>query len=181
MKIVAFDPGKVASWAAFDTLHPWLIQVGEVELCGVGRMLRPCPVDIGSIIADADQVLVEEVGAMTKQGVSSMFTFGMSVGAILNAVGASGKPLETVRPQEWKAASRLGGLKDIEAKRAAQRYARELWPQQAACFRATTKHGMAEAALMARWYFVSGAGRHIPLEADCPMRAPAPSQRIQAV
>lgn len=173
MKLVTFDPGKISSYAIFDTSEPWAIQAGEVDLAGVGRFLRPCPRHIGRIIEGADQVLVEEVGSMTKQGVSSMFTFGLAVGALLNAIACHGYPLEMVKPQPWKAASRLGGLKDIEAKRAACRYASELWPMQADLFRHSTKHGRAEAALMARWYFLKGPGKDVELADGSPMRNPS--------
>ena len=99
-----------------------------------------------------------------------MFTFGMSLGTILGAVQAHGRPLETVRPPEWKAASRLGGLKDEAAKTAARLYAKQLWPQHAEIFNKKTKHGIAEAALMARWYFLRGPGRDVPIDDSCPMR-----------
>jgi len=169
MIIVAFDPGKVASFARFDTSRPWEIDAGEIVQTGAGRYLRPCGLHIAEVIAGADIALVEEVGAMKDQGVSSMFTFGLCVGAILNTINSHGIPLETVTPPKWKAASKLGGLADGEAKVAARMIAKDLWPQHAAIFNVARKHGVAEAALMARWFFIKGPGKDIHVEPGTPM------------
>lgn len=170
MKITTFDPGREASWARFDTTKPWTVEIGTATMIGSGRLLRPCPMHIAEIIADSDQVVVEEVGARSKQGVSAMFTFGMCVGTILGTVSAHNKPLVLVSPPEWKNASRLGRLTDDKVKDASRAYARELWPEHDALLRIKKNHGMAEAALMARWYFLKGPGRDIPMD-DGPMRA----------
>lgn len=47
-------------------------------------------------------VIIEKVSAMPKQGVCSMFTFGMGFGALQMAAVASGCRLILVTPQEWK-------------------------------------------------------------------------------
>lgn len=172
MILAAFDPGTITSFAIFDTERPWEIEIGEVRLIGAGRELRPCGLHIREIVTRIDQALIEKVGAMKNQGVSSMFTFGMSTGAVLGAISALGVPLERVEPREWKKGSRLSGLKDTEGKTAARLYAKELWPEHAATFDMTTKHGMADAALMARWYFLNGPGRHVPIQGATPMRLP---------
>lgn len=161
MKIIAFDPGRVSSFAVFDTCTPDRISIGEVELVGSGRLLRPCGQHVKSLIRSCDTVVIEEVGAMPKQGVSSVFTFGMALGTLLGAVGATQKPLEMVRPQDWKKVARLNGKSKEEAKVAALAYARELWPQHIDILRVKKNHGLAEAALMTRWYFLMGPGRHV--------------------
>jgi hypothetical protein len=73
-----------------------------------------------------------------------------------------------VSPQKWKAASRLGGLARDTAKDAARAFATELWPDQRAAFKVKKNHGLAEAALMTRWYFLSGPGRDVPLNGALP-------------
>jgi len=178
MILTAFDPGKVASFAVFDTTTPWEIEIGEVGLEGAGRDLRPCGKQIRELIERSNVALVEKVGAMKGQGVSSMFTFGLSLGAILGACSATGRQIERVDPQEWKKGSKLNGLDKNEAKTAARHYAKELWPQHAKFFNMSTKHGLAEAALMARWYFLSGPGRDIVLPADCQVRLDPPKERV---
>lgn len=177
MILASFDPGRVTSFAIFDTTKPWTIEIGEVDLVGVGRDLRPCGHQIREIVERTDIALVEKVGAMSKQGVSSMFTFGMSLGAILGALAASQLPIERVDPTEWKKGSRLNGLDKTDAKTAARRYAKELWPEHAKTFNMSTKHGMAEAALMARWFFLMGPGRDIPVAADSPVKIAPPPPR----
>lgn len=166
MKIVTFDPGKIASYAIYDTRTPFEIEVGEVELVGVGRLLRPCGQHISSLLEGADCGLVEEVGARPGQGVSSMFTFGLCLGAILNAIGASEVQLETVTPADWKRSTRISSKSDEEVKTLARSYATQLFPQHKKIFAVKKNHGMAEAALMARWYFLKGPGRDVSPETD---------------
>lgn len=170
MRIAAFDPGKIASYAIFDSSAPFDIEVGTVRLVGAQREVRPCGVHICEIVGSVDQAIVEKVGAMPGQGVTSMFTFGMCTGAILGAIAAMGRPLERVEPQQWKLGSRLNGLKDDAAKTAARQYAKELWPQHAKIFDVAKNHGIAEAALMARWYFLKGPGRDIDIDPESPVK-----------
>lgn len=162
MIILAVDPGKDSSWARFDTARPHEIEVGVFERIGIGRMARPSPIHVREIGTDADAAVVEEVGARPGEGVTSVFTFGLAVGTVLGALAC---PVSLVSPQEWKRASRLGGLKGEEAKTAARQYAMELWPQHHALFRVKKNHGLAEACLMARWYFLAGPGRHVSMPA----------------
>lgn len=159
MKIAAFDPGKVASFAVFDTTTPHLIEIGEIDIVGVGRMMRPCGLHIQRILEGVDCGLVEEVGAMKGQGVTSMFTFGMCFGAIMNSISVSAAQLETVTPAKWKANSRISAKSEEDVKAAARAYATQLFPQHKAILAIKKNHGMAEACLMARWYFLSGPGR----------------------
>jgi len=158
MKIATFDPGKVASFAVYDTQKPHLIEIGEIDVIGVGRLLRPCGQHIKEVLAGADVGLVEEVGAMKGQGVSSMFTFGMCFGAILNTIGSCGIQLETVTPAQWKRSTRISAKSDEDVKTLARAYATQLFPQHKDIFRVKKNHGMAEACLMARWYFLKGPG-----------------------
>lgn len=46
--------------------------------------------------------VLEHVGAMPKQGVSSTFKFGMNFGIVQGMLIALGIPFELVRPQKWK-------------------------------------------------------------------------------
>jgi len=47
-------------------------------------------------------VVVEQVNAMPGQGVTSMFNFGQSFGAIKGICAAIGLPIFFVRPSKWK-------------------------------------------------------------------------------
>lgn len=48
--------------------------------------------------------VVEHVGAMPGQGVTSMFSFGQNFGWWLGTLGALGVPVLLVRPQRWQKA-----------------------------------------------------------------------------
>lgn len=166
MLIAAFDPGKVTSFARFDTTTPHRIEIGEVMQVGSGRLLRPCAMHVQDIMQDVDAAIVEEVGTRPAEGVSSAFTFGLAVGAILGAIGARSIPLVLVPPQHWKRASRIATSDRTEAKDAARAYVRELWPEHEKMLRVKKNHGMAEAALMTRWYFLAGPGKDVPMAAE---------------
>ncbi len=171
MIITAFDPGRTTAYARFDTARPHAIEIGELVLLGSGRLLRPCPMHLAEICAEVDMAVVEEVGARPKEGATSAFTFGMVVGTILGALGAMRLPVTLVTPQQWKKASRLGNMEREAAKDAARHYARELWPEHEAILRVKKNHGLAEAALMARWFFLAGPGRDVAIDDDAPVRA----------
>ena len=49
-----------------------------------------------------ERVVVENVHAMPKQGVSSTFRFGVAVGIIHGVAGALRLPLTLVTPTQWK-------------------------------------------------------------------------------
>jgi len=91
--------------------------------------------------------LVERVGPMPKQGLSSTFKFGRGVGLIEGVIGGALVPSGYVVPTVWK---RHFGL--VADKEAARQKAIELWPASAAeLFGRKKDHGRAEAALIALW------------------------------
>lgn len=98
------------------------------------------------LFATGAQAVVEQVGAMPGQGVSSMFAFGQAFGLALGVLAGLGVATVTVTPAAWKRDLRLCAGKDAARLRAAQ-----LWPAQAAEFRRVRDDGRAEAALLAHW------------------------------
>lgn len=92
---------------------------------------------------------VEHVGAMPKQGVSSMFSFGKSAGFIEGVLRANMIPFQLVKPKEWK---KEFGLNSDKAK--SIEVAQRLFPKVnlLATPRCKKPHdGMAEALLMAEY------------------------------
>ena len=158
MKIIAFDPGKITSYAIFDTAMPYDVTIGEVDEIGVGRLRRPCGLHVARLAEGCDTGIVEEVGARSGQGVSSMFTFGLCTAVPLTVLAALAIPCETVTPPTWKKASRITAENE-EGKTQARLYATQLWPQHKDILKVKKNHGMADAALMARWFFLKGPGR----------------------
>lgn len=92
-------------------------------------------------------VIIERVGAMPKQGVSSTFKFGVAYGVVQGIVAAHQIPTHFVTPTVWKKHFNLSPDKEQSRARAVH-----LWPQQADLFKRKKDHGRAEAALLARYY-----------------------------
>ena len=101
-------------------------------------------------IGDVHVAWIEQVHAMPKQGVSSAFGFGRSVGAIEGVVAALYIPTEMVTPQEWK--KRAGLLR--KPKDAARGLAIRLFPDVADRLARKKDVGRADALLIA--HFMTG-------------------------
>jgi crossover junction endodeoxyribonuclease RuvC len=85
------------------------LQVNVAELVTIIRSCPPCP------------VYFEQVGAMPKQGVSSVFAFGRTVGSIEAAFVALQFSVSYVTPPVWKRHFALIGTdKDMARTRAIQ-------------------------------------------------------------
>ncbi|MFG1334004.1 hypothetical protein V5F41_22470 [Xanthobacter autotrophicus] len=146
MLILGIDPGLSGAFAFLDDGK--LTHVADLPTMGEGarRML-----DSGAL-ADAlkpltfDFAVIEQVGAMPGQGVSSMFRFGHAVGQAVGVIHALGIPLKWASPGTWKRT--MGLNSDKERARA---LAIETFPSLRAQFARKKDHGRAEAALMALW------------------------------
>ena len=94
MNYIGVDPGASGSLAVIngDGEVVSLIPFDEKEYKSIlyGISVMPC------------SAVVEHVGAMPKQGVSSTFKFGQNFGFILGLMTAFEIPFELVRPQKWK-------------------------------------------------------------------------------
>lgn len=93
---------------------------------------------------------IEAVGAMPKQGVTSMFRFGMGYGLWLGMLAAVGIPHERVRPQAWKKEVLAGTTKD---KAAAVEWCRRAYPSVGLVPKGCRKphDGIAEAVALAEY------------------------------
>ena len=95
-----FDPGKDGALAILGYRDdPVLVPFGEEEyaawLCRLSLLTRN-GID-GSVFC-----VVEHVGAMPGQGVTSCFSFGRGFGFILGLLTANCIPYELGRPEKWK-------------------------------------------------------------------------------
>jgi crossover junction endodeoxyribonuclease RuvC len=94
---------------------------------------------------------VEKVGAMPKQGVTSMFNFGFVTGGVHGVLAAFAIPRYSVPPTEWKNVVLKGTTKDKDA---AVEYCRMAWPETnlLATPRSKKPHsGMADALCIAKY------------------------------
>lgn len=123
MKIIGIDPGISGALAVISEDVSGIFdmpvmssskgknQINPYELADILRFEMP------------DKVVIEKVSAMPGQGVTSMFSFGKSVGIIEGVCAALGLPVEFLTPQSWKKkAGLIGKDKDYSRTMAIQKY-----------------------------------------------------------
>jgi crossover junction endodeoxyribonuclease RuvC len=146
MIIVGIDPGNNGGIALLHGER--LIYADHLPIVGKtlsGHLLNNWFADIEP--DTPAMVVVEQVHAMPKQGVSSTFNFGKAVGIIEGVIAARGLPITWVTPQRWK---KLMGV--TADKNTSRQLAINLWPEQAHLFARVKDVDRAEAALIAEWY-----------------------------
>lgn len=149
--ILAIDPGASGALAFFnpeagtlDIIDTPTVQIKrgaklktEISAQMLSAIIRPRQPDIA---------ILELVGAMPGQGVSSMFQFGRGVGMYEGALAALQIPVTYITPQGWQKAVNARSGKDGNRQRAA-----EIYPAYAQLFARKKDDGRADAALMAWW------------------------------
>ena len=150
--ILGVDPGLSGALALFDAKHGELIVIdmpvvtvtkgkkskSEVSPAMVAACLRPYA---GKI----ERAFIERVGAMPGQGVTSMFSFGRSLGVVEGVISTLGVPIFYASPQQWQGFVRIKGKEEARGRAAA------LFPRFADQFARVKDDGRADAALIA-WY-----------------------------
>jgi Holliday junction resolvasome RuvABC endonuclease subunit len=142
--LIGIDPGAVSG--AFAIRYPdgetWVDDLavvnGQLDGASFSRVVRDRHVALA---------VVEQVGAMPKQGVASTFKFGVAVGIIRGVLMANAVPIHYVAPTVWKKYWGLNG-KDKDA-------ARALAILRHPALRGLDlkrHHGRADALLMLEWY-----------------------------
>lgn len=129
--VIGIDPGLKGGIAVIPHSNPGGVQVHPMPLGPDGKNIdyRAVCAILG---AWAGPVYIEKVHAMPKQGVSSVFKFGMGFGGVLGVCGALGRRVEQVPPQRWQNA--LFGPKkerneEDTTKVLSVRFAHERFPQ----------------------------------------------------
>ena len=108
MKIIGIDPGLSGAIAILENNK--VIEVLEMPTMAEGKknkkQLNSAQLvsQLKSYLIDKDEiaVVVEQVNAMPGQGVTSMFNFGQTFGAIKGVCAALELPIFFVRPLKWK-------------------------------------------------------------------------------
>lgn len=158
MIYIGIDPGVTGAVATDDYGHGsvWDIPTtvtgkGTVKREINGALLAGILRDIaGNAQASDDEgytAILERTSAMPGQGVSSMFSMGVSRGVILGVLGALAIPYEEVVPAVWKRHFNLLG-KDKDA---ARTLAIQMFPGMAAQLARVKDHNRAEALLLAAY------------------------------
>jgi crossover junction endodeoxyribonuclease RuvC len=95
---------------------------------------------------DPDEAYVEKVFAMAGQGVTSVFSFGRSLGVVEGVLTTMKIKTTLMTPQTWQKGLGMTGGKDGSRARAM-----ELFPEQTALFKRVKDDGRSDAALIALW------------------------------
>ncbi len=108
MKIIGIDPGLSGAIAILENNK--VLNIFEIPVMSEGkknkRQLNSAQLVrlLKENISENEEVsiVVEQVNAMPGQGVTSMFNFGQTFGAIKGICAAIGLPIFFVRPAKWK-------------------------------------------------------------------------------
>ena len=156
--VIGIDPGISGAIAVFDWYTKSLVEVVDMPTLevdsGKTKKRHISAVSLANYLTlfSNAHVVIEKVGAMPNQGVSSMFNFGRSAGIIEGVVAALRMPHTYVTPQTWtKGVGRAAG------KDASRMRAMELFPTRAELFKRAKDDGRADAALIAYWYITKNA------------------------
>jgi crossover junction endodeoxyribonuclease RuvC len=112
----------------------------EIDLYALARLMDDMAKGQGTCI------VVEQVGSMPGQGVSSVFAFGKAYGILLGVAASTFCPIEFVTPQVWKRAMGVTASKDGSRAKASM-----LFPTYSASWARVKDDGRAEAVLIAAW------------------------------
>jgi len=146
MIILGADPGATGAIVVIrDGVITDLVDMPYGQIM-VGKTLknRISPELLGLVLRDLmpiDVAYVEEVAAMPRQGVSSVFTFGQAHGFILGAIAALGVRTVRIRPQLWQ--------KTVQASKDPRLRACQLYPDAASQLKRVKDAGRADAILIA--------------------------------
>ena len=147
--IAGIDPGKTGAIAI--TYPDGVVMVFDVPTIKLRGKEVPAWMEwhrtweAAFAFAGVDEILIEEVAARPGQGVTSMFTFGRTLGFAHALAVGSGAAIRTVPPSVWK---RKMGLLNSD-KGASREKATALYPRGAHLFSRVKDDGRAEATLLA--------------------------------
>ena len=108
MRIIGIDPGLSGAIAVLDNNKVLKIYDMPVMAEGKKNKRQLNSAQLVNIIKeniknhDEINVVVEQVNAMPGQGVTSMFNFGQTFGAIKGVCAALSLPIFFIRPSKWK-------------------------------------------------------------------------------
>jgi crossover junction endodeoxyribonuclease RuvC len=148
--IIGIDPGLAGTLAFLEAESGRLLDVVDMPILMLTRGgKRKKDLDVHAfarLIGDRrpDHAYVEQVGAMPGQGVSSVFAFGKSFGAVIGILATLDVPMSFVPPAVWKRTLAVPKAKDGARARASQ-----LLPKSAHLWPLVGHDGRAEAALIA--------------------------------
>lgn len=148
---VGVDPGASGAFALYDPANKALEVFDMPVNVTIVNGRKRTAVDGSAVgrwfdsnLARMRCVIVEDVHAMPKQGVTSSFSFGFSTGLVRGVICANLLPYIIVSPNRWKKEMNVPADKNM-----ARIIATRMMPRHAHLFERVKDHGRAEAALLA--------------------------------
>ena len=155
MKIIGIDPGLSGAVAILKDKKVLSIFDMPVMAEGKKNKRQLNSAQLVNIIKENTfknediAVVVEQVNAMPGQGVTSMFNFGQTFGAIKGVCAALSLPIFFVRPSKWKKYFELiNSSKDSSRTKVI-----EMYPSQSSQLSKKKDVNKSDAILIARYFF----------------------------
>ncbi len=151
MIVAGIDPGKTGALAiTYPDGYVECFDVPKIKLRG-----KEVPAwhdwlsrwQVAMNIAGVNMIVIEDVSARPGQGVTSMFTFGRTLGFVHGIAVASGASIHFVTPSVWK--GKMGLLNS--SKGASREKACALYPKAQDLLGRVKDDGRAEAILLAHY------------------------------
>ena len=149
MIVAGIDPGKTGALSILYENN--VVACFDVPMHLVKGKAKPAWTEWASswryalAFEEPDMIVIEDIAARPGQGVTSMFSFGRTMGFAHAIAALSGVPIHFVTPAVWK--GKLGLLNSDKG--ASREKARTLFPASAHAFERVKDDGRAEAALLA--------------------------------
>ena len=153
MKIIGIDPGLSGAIAVLENNK--VLNIFDIPVMSEGKNKRQLNSALlvnllKDNVRDGEDVaiIVEQVNAMPGQGVTSMFNFGQTFGAIKGICAALEFPIYFVRPSKWKKHFELIN----SSKDASRTKAIEMYPKLSSQLSKKKDVNKSDAILIARFY-----------------------------
>ena len=148
IRIMGVDIGAQGAFSLYvDGKFDRVIDMPTVEVIRGGKKKNHISAQgVAAAIKELNptHAIVEKVGAMPGQGVTSMFAFGRAAGLIEGCLAALAVPVTYVTPQAWMKATQCGKGKD-----AIRHRCMELHPEHQQLFARVKDSGRADASMIA--------------------------------
>ena len=163
MKIIGIDPGLSGAIAVLENNK--VLKIFDIPVMSEGKknkrqlnsalLVNLIRENMGS--SEEIAVVVEQVNAMPGQGVTSMFNFGQTFGAIKGICAALELPIYFVRPSKWKKHFELIN----SSKDASRTKVIEMYPSFAEKLSKKKDINKSDAILIARFFRETGFKDHL--------------------
>ncbi len=145
--MASFDPGISGAFALDYGPYQDVFDIPVMQLAKA-KIVNPKELYDTLMEDPPDVIVIEKVGAMPKQGLSSTFNFGYTAGVIFGVAASTGARIVFVTPQEWKKHFRLIG----QSKEAARAKAILEFPNLSSSLKRKKDSDRGEALLIGRFY-----------------------------